>query len=253
MTELGASAAIITGASGGLGARFARVLSRQGLRVALTARRIERLEALAAEIAADGGHAEVFPLDIAEAAGIASVFDSIEASMGPISVLVNNAGVTGAGRALEIDIATFDQTFAVNVRGPFFAAREAAKRMIENGAAAAGRARIVNIASIAAHKNMPGLSAYCASKAALVAATKTLALEWARHGIAVNALCPGYIETEMNADWFATEGGQKQTQSFPRRRLMDESALDDALLLLTGPGASAITGAVLTIDDGQSL
>jgi NAD(P)-dependent dehydrogenase (short-subunit alcohol dehydrogenase family) len=125
--------------------------------------------------------------------------------------------------------------------------------MLDNGTAAAGQARIVNIASMAAFEVLPGLSAYNASKSACAMLTKTLAREWARHHIAVNALCPGYIETEINADWFKTDGGLKQIQSFPRRRLMDEGSLDEAMLLLTGPSARFITGTLLMIDDGQSL
>jgi NAD(P)-dependent dehydrogenase (short-subunit alcohol dehydrogenase family) len=125
--------------------------------------------------------------------------------------------------------------------------------MIANGEAEAGRARIINIASIMASTAAPGLSVYSGSKAAVAMMTKALAREWARPQIAVNAICPGYIETEINADWFKTEGGQKQIRSFPRRRLMDADVLDQALLMLAGPAAAAITGSLITIDDGQSL
>lgn len=125
--------------------------------------------------------------------------------------------------------------------------------MIDSGVAGEGRARIVNIASIAAETVLPGLTAYCASKAAVAMMTKGLAREWARSGVAVNAICPGYIETEINSDWFHTEGGQKQIKGFPRRRLMDENALDAALTMLAGPAARFITGTLVTVDDGQSL
>jgi NAD(P)-dependent dehydrogenase (short-subunit alcohol dehydrogenase family) len=249
MGHFGAPVAVITGASGRLGARFAQTLAGRGWRVALTARRTGRLERLAATISAAGGQASLFELDISDVAAIKAAFETIERSIGPISVLVNNAGVSGAGKALEIDAATFDATFAVNVRGAFFAAR----CMIASGAAASGVARIINIASIAAYQSLPGLGAYCSSKAALVALTKALAREWAREGIAVNAICPGFIETEMNSEWFASDGGRKQKNAFPRRRLVPEEALDDALLLLAGPSARYVTGAAITIDDGQSL
>ncbi|HRD27980.1 MAG TPA: SDR family oxidoreductase, partial [Caulobacter sp.] len=184
---------------------------------------------------------------------IGPAFDAVEAALGPISILVNNAGVGGDGMAMDMSVETFDQTFAVNVRGVYFGAVEAARRMIASGVAEAGEARIINIASIAAFNQLPGLSVYCASKAACASLTKGLAREWARPRIAVNAICPGYIETEINADWFRTEGGQKQIKSFPRRRLMDEDVLDEALLMLAGRRAHFITGTLITIDDGQTL
>ncbi|MDB5456192.1 MAG: Short-chain dehydrogenase [Caulobacter sp.] len=245
--------AVVTGASSGLGAHFAGVLSAAGASVALAARRTDRLATQVGAIEAAGGRAFAVPLDVADAAAIGPALDQVEAQLGPISILVNNAGVGGEGMALEIAIEDFDRTMDVNVRGVFFAAREAARRMIASGEAAADRARIVNIASIAAHTVLPGLSAYCASKAAVAMLTKALGREWARHQIAVNALCPGYIETEINADWFAGEGGQKQIKGFPRRRLLEPSDLDAALLMLAGPAARGITGTLITVDDGQSL
>lgn len=245
--------AVITGASSGLGRRFARVLSQAGASVALMARRVDRLEDLAAELRDQGGQAQAFALDVADAQAIGPALLAAQTALGPLSILVNNAGVGGDGGALDLSIESFDATFDVNVRGVFFAAREAARLMIDNGEAAAGRARIVNIASIAADTVLPGLSAYCASKAAVTAMTKVMAREWARRGVAVNALCPGYIETEINDAWFATDGGRAQVAAFPRRRLMDETALDEALLMLAGPGAKFITGSLIRVDDGQSL
>lgn len=252
-TNLEGKVAVITGASGGLGAHFARLLASQGAAVAVTARRLELVEALAGELVADGCKAMALRLDVADPHAIGPALDEIETALGPLSILVNNAGVGGAGLALEIPLEEWDNTFAVNVRGTFVAAREAARRMIANGAADQGQARIVNIASIASHTLLPGLSAYCASKAAVAMLTKALAREWARRGIAVNALCPGYIETDINADWFTTEGGQKQIERFPRRRLMEPTDLDAAFLMLAGAAARAITGSVITVDDGQSL
>jgi NAD(P)-dependent dehydrogenase (short-subunit alcohol dehydrogenase family) len=161
--------------------------------------------------------------------------------------------VGGAGLALELTAETWDQTFDVNVRGVFFAAREAARRMLASGVAGEGRGRIVNIASIAADEALPGLAAYSASKASVAMITRSLAREWARRGIAVNAIAPGYIETELNADWLATEGGRAQIAGFPRRRIMPASSLDATLLMLTGPQSAYITGSIITIDDGQSL
>lgn len=245
--------AVVTGASGGLGAHFARRLATEGAAVALCARRMDRVEALAGELTAAGCRALAVRLDVADARAVGPALDKVEAELGPISILVNNAGVGGDGLALDVSIEDWDNTFAVNVRGTFIAAREAAKRMIASGVAEAGDARILNIASIASHTVLPGLSAYCASKAAVAMLTQGLAREWARRGIAVNALCPGYIETDINADWFGTEGGARQVKAFPRRRLMDPTDLDAAFLMLTGPAARAITGSIITVDDGQSL
>jgi NAD(P)-dependent dehydrogenase (short-subunit alcohol dehydrogenase family) len=241
--------AFVTGASGGLGEHFARLLAREGAAVALTARRLEMVEATARQIEAEGGRAIALALDVADTASIAPVMDQAEAALGPMSILVNNAGVGGEGLALDLSVAEFDRTFDVNVRGVFFAAQAAARRMIAAGI----EGRIVNIASIASHTVLPGLSAYCSSKAAVAMLTKNLAREWARKGLAVNAICPGYIETAINADWWPTEGGQKQLKGFPRRRLMDATDLDAPFLMLAGPAARAITGSVITIDDGQSL
>ncbi|MDB5434464.1 MAG: short-chain dehydrogenase/reductase [Phenylobacterium sp.] len=245
--------AVVTGASGGLGAHFARLLAAEGAAVALTARRLDRVEALAGELAGAGHRAMALRLDVADAEAIGPALDEVEAGLGPVSILVNNAGVGGEGLALDVSVEDFDRTFAVNVRGTYIAAREAARRMIASGVAERGAGRIVNLASIASQTVLPGLSVYCGSKAAVAMMTKGMAREWARRGIAVNALAPGYIETEINAHWWPTEGGQKQLKGFPRRRLMQESDLDAAFLMLVGPAASAITGSLIVVDDGQSL
>jgi NAD(P)-dependent dehydrogenase (short-subunit alcohol dehydrogenase family) len=245
--------AVVTGASGGLGAHFARLLASEGASVALAARRLDKVEALAGELAGQGHRAMALRLDVADAETIAPAFDEIEAALGPISILINNAGVSGDGMALDLTIEKFDATFDVNVRGVYFAAQAAAARMIASGVAERGQARIVNIASVLAQTSSPGLSAYCASKAAVAMMTRVMAREWARHGIAVNALGPGYVVTDLNADWFDSEGGAAQVKRFPRRRLMKETDLDAALLMLSGPAASAITGQLFIIDDGQTL
>jgi NAD(P)-dependent dehydrogenase (short-subunit alcohol dehydrogenase family) len=245
--------AVVTGASSGLGARFAHVLTDAGASVALMARRTDRLESLVAEIEAKGGKAVAIALDVAKTASIGPALDKAQEALGPISIMVNNAGVGGEGMALEMTEEVFDQTIAVNTKGVYFGAVEAAKRMIASGVAERGEARIINIASIAAFENLGGLTVYCLSKAACATLTKGLAREWARPRIAVNAICPGYIETEINSDWFAQEGGQKQIKGFPRRRLMEDDVLDEALLMLAGRRAHFITGTLITIDDGQSL
>lgn len=250
---LAGQVALVTGASGGLGAHFAEVLARSGAAVALTARRLDRVRTAADAIQSDGGRAIGLALDVADPSAIGPAFEAVERALGPVSVVINNAGVDAPGRAVDLAVEDWDRTFAVNVRGTFLVAQEAARRMIARGVAERGDGRIVNIASIAAEMPLPGLAAYCASKAAVAMLTKSLAREWARHGIAVNALSPGYIATEINADWFAGEAGRRQVQGFPRRRLLDASDLDAALLMLADPAARAITGTIVTIDDGQSL
>jgi NAD(P)-dependent dehydrogenase (short-subunit alcohol dehydrogenase family) len=245
--------AVVTGASSGLGARFAHVLTDAGASVALMARRTDRLEALVAELTAKGAKAVAIALDVSDTAAIGPALDRAEDALGPISIMVNNAGVGGDGMALEMTPEVFDQTIAVNTRGVYFGAVEAAKRMIASGVAERGEARIINIASIAAFEQLGGLTVYCLSKAACASLTKGLAREWARPRIAVNAICPGYIETEINSDWFHTEGGEKQIKGFPRRRLREGDVLDEALLMLAGRRAHFITGTLITIDDGQSL
>lgn len=252
-TTLKGKVALVTGASGGLGAHFAQVLADAGAEVVLAARRLEMVQAEAARIIDSGGLAHARALDVARVEQIGPLFDEVAASIGPVSVLINNAGVGGEGRALDLTPEAWDQAFNVNVRGVFFCAQAAARQMIAADLAASRGGRIVNIASIAAHTVLPGLSAYNASKAAVGMMTKALAREWARHHIAVNALCPGYVETDINSAWFATENGQKQVRGFPRRRLMEAADLDAALLMLAGPAAAAITGTLVTVDDGQSL
>jgi NAD(P)-dependent dehydrogenase (short-subunit alcohol dehydrogenase family) len=252
-SSLQGQVAVVTGASGGLGEHFAKVLAAEGAAVALTARRLDKIEALAGELAEQGRRAMALRLDVAEAERIAPAFDEIEAALGPISILINNAGVSGDGMALDMSVEKFDATFDVNVRGVYFAAQAAAQRMIASGVAERGDARIVNIASVAAQTNLPGLSAYCASKAAVAMMTRVMAREWARRGISVNALGPGYILSGINDTWFESEGGAAQMKRFPRRRLMQESDLDAALLMLAGPAGKAITGSLFIVDDGQTL
>lgn len=251
--QLEGKVALITGASGGLGAHFAGVLATAGAHVVLTARRLDKVEALAETLRQGGRAASAYGLDVAHPEAIGPAFDTVRSEVGAIDILINNAGVSGEGRALDLSPEAWDQAFDVNVRGVFFCAQAAARQMIDNDAAARGGGRIVNIASIAAHTVLPGLVAYNASKAAVGMMTKSLAREWARHHIAVNALCPGYVETDINRAWFAAEGGQRQIRGFPRRRLMGAAQLDAALLMLAGPAAAAITGTLVTVDDGQSL
>jgi NAD(P)-dependent dehydrogenase (short-subunit alcohol dehydrogenase family) len=251
--DLTGRVALITGASSGLGRRFAEVLAASGAKVALAARRMDRLEEAASAIRAFGGEALAVEMDVTDEASIIAGFDAAERQLGPIDTVIANAGMNSRGLALEVGADEFDTVMAINVRGVFLTAREGARRMVAAGSRESGRGRIILISSIGALKVLPGLTAYCASKAAVVMMGRSLAREWANRGINVNVVCPGYVETELNADWFTEEGGKKQIAGFPRRRLMVEADLDAMILYLASDAARAITGSVFTLDDGQTL
>jgi NAD(P)-dependent dehydrogenase (short-subunit alcohol dehydrogenase family) len=233
--DLTEQTAFITGATSGFGARFAEVLSDAGARVVITGRRVERLHALRDKIAAKGGHATVLALDVTDVAGIRASISAAEKAAGPISILVNNAGLNVQSSVTALIERDYDTLMNTNVKGAFFVAQAVGARMIEQKVSG----RIVNIASIGAIKALPGLVAYSMSKAAVAMMTKGLAREWAKHHIAVNAICPGFIETEINDQWFQTEGGQKQIAGFPRRRIGRAEDLDATLLLLCSRHASS--------------
>jgi NAD(P)-dependent dehydrogenase (short-subunit alcohol dehydrogenase family) len=167
--------------------------------------------------------------------------------------MIANAGMNSRGMALDIAIADFDKVIAVNLRGVFLTVREAAKRMIAAGSKDTGRGRIVIVSSLASHQVLPGIAAYCASKAGVLMLGKALAREWANRGINVNSICPGFIETELNDEFLASEAGQKMIAGFPRRRVMKESDLDGTVLHLLSDASRGITGAAFDIDDGQGL
>lgn len=241
--------AFVTGATSGLGRHFAKVLSAAGAAVALAGRRIDRLNDVKVEIEAAGGKAAALPLDVTDAKAIAPAFDKAQAALGTVDILINNAGLSRLGLSLELSADDFDTVIATNLRAPFLLATEFARRVI-----AAGKdGKIVNVASIGAFRVLPGVTPYCTSKAGLAMLTQCLAREWVNKGINVNALCPGYVETELNDDWFKSEKGQKQIAGFPRKRLAKETDLDGMLLLLCSDAARTITGSLLTVDDGQSL
>ncbi len=253
MTDLTGRTVLITGASSGLGRHFAEVCSAAGAAVALAARRTDRLQAAAEAIGRRGGRACAVPLDVADEASTLAAYDAAEAALGPIDTVIANAGMNLEGLATDLPVEDFRRILDVNVTGVFLTAREGARRMIAHGARESGRGRVLLIASIGAHTVLPGVAAYCASKAAVAMLGKSLAREWANRGVNVNVLCPGYIETDINADWFASEGGQRQIARFPRRRLMADSDLDGLVLHLCSDASRGITGSVFTADDGQSL
>lgn len=247
--DLSGHVAFITGATSGFGLRFAHILSAAGAKVVITGRRTERLIALQESIAKAGGVAVPLTLDVTSVAQVRDCVATAERLAGPVSILVNNAGLNIQSSASELSEDDYDTIMATNVKGMFFVAQAVGARMLHHKI----KGRVVNVASIGAMKALPGLVAYSMSKAAVAMMTKGLAREWARHHIAVNALCPGFIRTELNSDWFDSEGGQKQIQGFPRRRLGKESDLDALVLLLCSDHASFITGSLFTVDDGQLL
>jgi NAD(P)-dependent dehydrogenase (short-subunit alcohol dehydrogenase family) len=247
--DLTARTAFVTGATSGLGRHFAKILSGAGAAVALAGRRRDRLDTVKREIEQAGGRAAAIELDVTDETRIAPAIDQAEAELGPIDILVNNAGLSVFGLAADISAADFDKVISTNMRAPFLLATEVGRRMI----AAKREGRIINVASIGSFRVLPGVTAYCISKAGLAMMTQCLAREWARKGINVNALCPGYVETELNDEWFASEKGKKQIAGFPRKRLARESDLDGMLLLLASDASRTITGSLLTVDDGQSL
>jgi NAD(P)-dependent dehydrogenase (short-subunit alcohol dehydrogenase family) len=243
--DLSGKSALITGASGGLGLHFAKVLSGHGARVTLAARRAEALEAGRKQIVDAGGTAEVLALDVADAGSVGDTF----ARLPPFYIVVNNAGISGAGRAMDLSERDWDAVMDVNLKGAFLVAQAAARAMKEGERGGS----IVNIASIAGLRVAGDLSAYAASKAGLIQLTKALALEWARFGIRVNALCPGYIETDINRDFFATPAGEAMVKRIPQRRLGRPEDLDGALLLLASDAGRYMTGSVIAVDGGHLL
>jgi NAD(P)-dependent dehydrogenase (short-subunit alcohol dehydrogenase family) len=244
--------AMVTGASSGLGTRFARILAKAGAQVVLASRRIERLKELRAEIEADGGAAHVIPLDVTDLASIRSAVAHAETEVGAIDILVNNSGVSTSQPLSEVSPEEYDYIVNTNQRGAFFMAQETAKRMLARYHGDPSKLhRIINIASVAGLRAVPQIGVYGMSKAAVIHMTKAMAAEWGRYGINVNAICPGYIETDLNAHYFETEQGKKLVNTLPRKRLGKPADLDGLLLLLAGEESHFINGAVITADDGM--
>ena len=247
--NLNGKVALVTGASSGLGRQAAIALAGAGAQVAVTARRTDRLDTLAAEIAAAGGQATAFALDVRDRDAIERVVAAIEDTLGPINILVNNAGVSVVKRPEDFTMEDYDFVHETNVKGPFFLAQAVGRRMIKRGMGG----KIINIASMMALRAYGKLTLYGMSKAAIAHMTKQLALDWARHDIQVNAICPGYIETEMNADHWLTRDGQGMIAAMPRRRVGTPEVMDGTLLLLASSQSDYMTGTLIPVDDGQLL
>jgi NAD(P)-dependent dehydrogenase (short-subunit alcohol dehydrogenase family) len=252
--DLSGRVAFVTGASSGLGAQFAKTLAAAGAGVVLAARRLERLKALRAEIEAVGGDAHVVQLDVTRHDSIKAAVAHAETEMGAIDILVNNSGVSATQKLTDVMPEDYDYVMGTNTRGAFFVAQEVAKRMIARSKGEAPGTytggRIVNVASMAGLRVLPQIGVYCMSKAAVVHMTRAMALEWGRFGINVNALCPGYIDTEINHHHWQTESGQKLIQMLPRRRIGKPQDLDVALMMLCANESHFVNGAVIAADDG---
>ena len=255
--DLSGRVAFITGASSGLGAQFARTLARAGAGVVLASRRIEKLKELRARIEGEGGDAHVIELDVTDHDSIKSAVAHAETEMGSIDILVNNSGVSTTQRLQDVMPEDYDFIFDTNVKGAFFVAQEVGKRMLARSRGAAPGSftggRIINIASMAGLKVLPQIGAYCMSKAAVVQMTRAMALEWGRFGINVNALCPGYIDTEINHSHWQTEQGQKLISMLPRKRVGQPQDLDALIVMLASDQSHFVNGAVIAADDGFAV
>ena len=245
--DLTGKVALVTGASSGLGARFARMLAANRAAVALLARRGERLEALRGQIEAEGGKAVAVVADVTDRAAMTRAFDRIETALGTVTVLVNNAGIAHATRATEITQAEYRRVLDTDLDAAFFIAQEAARRML----AAGTKGSIVNIASVLGLSVSKGTLAYAVAKAGVVQFTRALALELGFKGVRVNAIAPGWFDTEINHDFLASDTGKAMTREIPIGRFGREGDLDGALLLLASDAGAYMTGATVVVDGGQ--
>ena len=252
--DLSGRVAFVTGASSGLGTQFARTLAGAGAAVVLASRELDKLKELRSQIEGEGGDAHVVELDVTNLDSIKSAVAHAETEVGSIDILINNSGVSSTQHMEEVTEDDFDFMFDTNVRGSFFMAQEVAKRMLAraNGFAPGTYTggRIVNIASMAALRVMPQIGVYCMSKAAVVQMTRAMALEWGKFGVNVNAICPGYIDTEINHYHWQTEHGQKLVQMLPRKRVGTAKDLDALLVMLCANESHFINGSIISADDG---
>ena len=251
--DLTGRVALVTGASSGLGAGFAKALAAAGAKVVLAARRADKLAEQVAAIEAAGGQAIAVSMDVTDETSTIAAYDAAEAAFGTVDTIVANAGVATEKMAMGLSVEEVDFLLAANVRGVFLTATEGAKRLDKAGSREKQHGRIVLIGSITAEKVFPATSVYGATKAAVRHLGKALAREWARRGISVNVIQPGYFESEMTAELFESETGAAMVKSFPRQRMRPPADLHAPLLLLCSDAALGITGSVITIDDGQTL
>jgi NAD(P)-dependent dehydrogenase (short-subunit alcohol dehydrogenase family) len=235
--------ALVTGASSGFGRRFATILAAQGAEVYAAARRTDELDRLVSEIEAAGGRARAIRLDVSDQGAVTDVV----AELSSLDIVVNNAGVAASSRAIDCPEDEWRKVYDINLHGAFFVAQQSARRMQTLGHGGS----IINIASITGLRPSISAAAYASSKAALIQMTKAHALEWARFGIRVNALAPGYFETDLNRDFLRSEYGQAMMKRIPQRRFGAESDLDGVLLLLASDASAYMTGSIITVDGGH--
>lgn len=245
--DLSGRVALVTGASSGLGARFAQVLAANGAAVALVARRAERLAALKSKIESVGGRAEAIEADVVDRSAMKRAFDQAEAAFGTVTILVNNAGIAPSARAIDVTEEHWRETLAIDLDAVFFWAQEAARRMLAAGQGGA----IINISSVLGFGVSKGVIAYATAKAAVVQVTKALGLELASKGIRVNAIAPGWFVTDLNREFLASERGAAIKKEIPVGRFGEDGDLDGALLLLASDAGRFITGTTLVVDGGQ--
>ncbi len=239
--------AMITGASSGLGEEFARILAASGAPVVLAARRVDRLESLADEIRASGGRAHALALDVKDTPGIAAAVSEAQNAFGPLRILVNNSGVATPERAVDITEDSWDHVLDTNLKGAWFVAQAVAKQMMANGVDGS----IINVQSILSFRVAQAVASYAASKAGLLQITQSTALEWASKGVRVNGISPGYIETDLNREFFTTEAGQRMISKIPQKRLGQPADLAGALMLLASDASSFMTGSTIVVDGGH--
>jgi NAD(P)-dependent dehydrogenase (short-subunit alcohol dehydrogenase family) len=252
--DLSGRVALVTGASQGLGQRFARVLAEHGAAVGLAARQLEKLAELERAIADGGGQVASVALDVTDNAAIERAIASVEDALGPIDVLINNAGVAVSKGVLEQTESDWDRVLDTNLKGAFFVAQAVAKRMLGRDPKRASGGNIVNIASVLALDVVGHLAPYAASKGGLWQLTRTMALELARYHVRVNALAPGYIVTDINREFLETgTAGERMRQRIPQRRFGTPEDLDGALLLLASDASRYMTGSIVVIDGGLML
>jgi NAD(P)-dependent dehydrogenase (short-subunit alcohol dehydrogenase family) len=245
-TDLSGQVALVTGTTSGLGRRFAKVLASCGAKVAVTGRRVERLEALEAEIKADGGECAAIPVDMTDSDSILAVVDKTEEALGTPTILINNAGIPDAQRAHKMSLELIDAVFDTNLRGPYILSCEVARRLI----AAELPGRMVNISSVGGfHYAGNGAALYSITKSGIARMTECLAVEWARFNINVNCIAPGAFKSEMMDGMLERMGDFSGT--FPRKRICDPAQMDSTLLYFVSPASECVTGTIVKIDDGQ--